>query len=579
MARYGLSKSRLIAWKQCPKRLWLQYHRPDLLEITDETEHRFQIGFEVGEVAQGLHSGGILIEDNDDLSVALASTLKAIDEYPNRPIFEATFQHDGVLVRADLMLPTSGGYRMVEVKSSTSVKPYHVDDCAIQAWVLKQNNIPLCSVELAHIDTSFVYRGAGDHQGLLRYEQLDDLIAPLMADVPEWIQGARNVLAGEEPNIEVGPQCDAPFECSFKTYCTRNIALNDTPEFSLDVFYRMHEPTKELLRRKGFVDACSVPDEYLNETQRWIQRVSRSGIAELLPGAAMALTDLPYPRYYLDFETINLAVPRWVDTSPYSTQVPFQWSCHIETEMGELAHEMFLDVSGNDPRRACAEQMIAILGNSGPIFVYYQAFEKARITELAALFSDLAPKLRAINERIVDLLPIARANYYHPAMKGSWSIKAVLPTVAADLDYTSLAVSGGGDAQDAYREILHPQTTVDRRLNLTDGLYEYCKLDTLAMVRLAWFFQGVQVYAFTDKNVVGEEDMNEKDNKNTRRSLALNVLRQHCQTTQTKAIIGPVSLIQRHMRLGYSAALDLVAELKAEGVLSVTSVVKHDKDR
>ena len=99
------------------------------------------------------------------------------------------------------------------------------------------------------------------------------------------------------------------------------------------------------------------------------------------------------------------------------------------------------------------------------------------------------------------------------------------------------------------------------------------------MVRLAWFFQGVQVYAFTDKNVVGEEDMNEKDNKNTRRSLALNVLRQHCQTTQTKAIIGPVSLIQRHMRLGYSAALDLVAELKAEGVLSVTSVVKHDKDR
>lgn len=124
MARYGLSKSRLIAWKQCPKRLWLQYHRPDLLEITDETEHRFQIGFEVGEVAQGLHSGGILIEDNDDLSVALASTRKAIDEYPNRPIFEATFQHDGVLVRADLMLPTSGGYRMVEVKSSTSVSSH-----------------------------------------------------------------------------------------------------------------------------------------------------------------------------------------------------------------------------------------------------------------------------------------------------------------------------------------------------------------------------------------------------------------------------------------------------------------------
>lgn len=493
MSSHGLSKSRLIAWKQCPKRLWLQIHRPDLLEISDGAERGFQIGYEVGEVAQRLHPHGILIEDDDDLSAALKSTKAAMTAHPDRPIFEATFQHDGVLVRADLLLPVENGYRMVEVKSSASVKPYHIDDCAVQAWVLKQNDIRLDSIELAHIDTSFVYQGSGDYQGLFHYEKLDDTVSPLVDQVPGWIQSARLTLSGAEPNIAPGEQCNEPFECPFTAYCSRDIVEPDAPKYSLDVLYRMHQTTKDSLRGKGIEDACQVPAEYLNATQQWIQRISQTEVAELAPDAGLALAALPYPRYYLDFETINLAVPRWGRTSPYRTQVPFQWSCHIEAIPGQLGHEMFLDVSGKDPRRACAEQMIQALRSDGPIFVYYQAFEKSRIAELAELFPDLADALLAINQRIVDLLPIARANYYHPEMRGSWSIKAVLPTVAPDLGYDRLAVGSGGDAQDAYREILHPETPEPRRQLLTEGLREYCALDTLAMARLAWYFQGIQV--------------------------------------------------------------------------------------
>jgi len=110
MARHGLSKSRIVAWKQCPKRLWLQIHKRDLLEVSDGAERSFQIGYEVGEVAQGLFPDGILIGDNDDLTAALAATKAAMAAHPDRPIFEATFQHDGVLVRADLLLPTPSGW-------------------------------------------------------------------------------------------------------------------------------------------------------------------------------------------------------------------------------------------------------------------------------------------------------------------------------------------------------------------------------------------------------------------------------------------------------------------------------------
>ena len=222
-----------------------------------------------------------------------------------------------------------------------------------------------------------------------------------------------------------------------------------------------------------------------------IQRASKTGKPRFDKRAArQEMASLPYPRYYLDFETMSFAIPRWEGTRPYATQVPFQWSCHIEYAPGKLRHDMFLDVSGDDPRRAFAEAMIGALGSEGPVLVYNAVFEKGRISELAERFADLSPALLKINERVVDLLPMARQHYYHPAMKGSWTLKAVLPAVAPDLAYDGLEVGNGGEAQLAYAEIVHPDTPDERKQQLTAGLREYCALDTLAMVRLAWFFEG-----------------------------------------------------------------------------------------
>lgn len=357
----GLSKSRIIAWKQCPKQLWLQAYQPSLADVSESSRRNFQIGNAVGAVARAVYPSGILIEDVFDLKSALKFTQEALAAHPKQPLFEAAFQHDGVLVRADVMLPGKQGYRMVEVKSSTGLKDYHLNDCAIQTWIVKQNGIPLTSIELAHIDTSFVYQGDKDYRGLFCHVPLDAQLEPLLDQVPGWIEGARDTLSSkDEPAIEPGEQCVDPFECPFYAYCTRNMEKPEEPEFPLDVFYRMQTAKKEALFAQGYQDALDVPEMELNETQRWIQRVSRSGKAELKPAAQQALSSLPYPRYHLDFETITLAVPRWAGTRPYGTQVPFQWSCHIEDEPGKLRHAMFLDTSGGDPRRPFAESMIKI---------------------------------------------------------------------------------------------------------------------------------------------------------------------------------------------------------------------------
>lgn len=200
------------------------------------------------------------------------------------------------------------------------------------------------------------------------------------------------------------------------------------------------------------------------------------------------LRGLPYPRYYLDFETIQFAVPIWSGTRSYQ-QLPFQWSCHLESQAGKLGHTAFLDCSGQAPMRAFAEKLIAALGDEGPIFVYSH-FEKTALNQLIGMLPDLAASLAAIIDRLIDLLPLARRHYYHPQMKGSWSIKAVLPTVAPDLNYDDLdEIHDGLAAQQAYFEAINPGTNETRRQDLLRHLDEYCKLDTLAMVRLVWFFQ------------------------------------------------------------------------------------------
>ena len=75
-------------------------------------------------------------------------------------------------------------------------------------------------------------------------------------------------------------------------------------------------------------------------------------------------------------------------------------------------------------------------------------------------------------------------------MKGSWSIKNVLPTVAPDLSYQDLdEIQDGMAASKAYLEAINPATPEARRAELKQELLDYCRLDTEAMVRLVHFFE------------------------------------------------------------------------------------------
>lgn len=482
----GLSKSKLINWRQCPKRLWLQTYKPNLAVWNDSQNARLEAGYLVGDLARDLFPKGILI-DGENLTQALSDTRAALGK--RRPIFEATFEHKGVLIRADLLVPDRKGFRMTEVKSSASVKPYYREDAAIQAWVAKQAKIPLSRVEIAHIDTSFVYQGDGDYLGLLKHVDVTQEIAPLETEVPKWIKGAQATLAGRQPIRKPGSHCHDPFDCPFLNHCSP--PEEHPTEFPVEILpYGGDLPSQ--LRAAGYADLREVPSELITKpNHRRVWRISRAGEPELTAGARKAIRALPFPRYYLDFETYQFVVPVWAGTRPYA-QLPFQWSCHIEAKDHSLKHEHFLSNGSEAPLLDFATSMIKALRKRGPVIVYNAAFERTRIQELAAAFPHFAPELNAIIGRLFDLLPIAREHYYHPQMRGSWSIKAVLPTIAPELAYDDLDVANGGMAQDAFAEMMDPETTVERRGQLYNSLLKYCERDTLAMVRIANYFEGIK---------------------------------------------------------------------------------------
>lgn len=480
--RFGLSKSKISAFEQCPKRLWLSVHRRELAEQDESAEARFATGHEVGAIACALLPDGVMVEAEPDLAAALATTRALFDGGHDRPIFEATLQYDGVLVRIDVLEPDdAGGWRMAEVKSSTKAKDYHLGDLATQLWVARRAGVPISSAAIRHLDNSFVLEREGEFDGLFTDTELMAAAEPIIAGRGDTIAAARATLAGAEPNVPPGDQCNAPFACEFAAYCHRNLPLE--PEWPVTVL--PNGGGKRWIER-GIDDLLDIDSGQLtNTTHRRVHRATVS--AEIYhdgEGARAAMIGWTFPRTWLDFETIAFAVPRWIGTRPYQ-QVPFQFSAHVEAADGTIEHREFLSLDGADPRRACAEALIAMLPPGGAVIGYNASFEKARILELAAAFADLADQLRAIAERVVDLLPVARANWYHRDQRGSWSIKAVLPTIAAELDYAALEVKDGGRAQEAYVEAITPGTSDARRAALDVALRAYCGRDTEAMIVLA----------------------------------------------------------------------------------------------
>lgn len=475
-----LSKSLFIRGVQCHKSLYLHKYHPELRDdLSESQEALFQSGTEVGELARDLFPGGVLISYeclSYDEQVAMTT---AEMQKGTGAIYEAAFKYDGIFFKADILNKAGERWGLYEVKSSTEVKDYHIDDVALQYYVLSAAGVPVSGVYLVHINNQYVRDGEIEVAKLFAIEDLTNIVRQKQDFVKEEIVKMREILKGDMPAVGIGPYCDYPFTCDFRGYCWRDI-----PE---DSVFRLggRGIDKFAFYRQGIVRLKDIPPDMLNEGQRkqaeaFLEKkelIDRDAVREFLD-------TIRYPLCFLDFETFMAAIPFYNNTRPYQ-QVPFQYSLHyLPREGARLEHYEFLAEPNVDPREELIKQLISEIPDNACVLAYNAQFEKDRLKELAEAFPKYRTEIEAVIENTVDLaIPFRRKDVYHWEMGGSYSQKVILPTLVPDLGYKDLEVTGGGMAMQAYFEMCGAQSRADLE-KIRHDLFEYCKRDTLGMVKI-----------------------------------------------------------------------------------------------
>jgi hypothetical protein len=435
---------------------------------------------------------GQLISREAGMAAAIEATAQLCrDGLPER-VYQPAFQAGELAVIADVLECHHGSVTLTEVKASFGIKPEHLPDVAFQTLVLKRAGIQVDRVLLMHLDSSFVLQRAGDYDGLLHASDVTMEAEESLAEIEGISAKCVGLMAQPvEPVVRTGPQCNSPRECPYLERC---VALEGgRAEYPVEILKRAPAVVRSL-RRAGFDDLRDVPAARLKTAKHQrIHQATVTGEAYVDRAAAAEVTGLGYPIAYLDFETVGPAIPQQVGDRPYQHR-PFQFSVHVEAGPDQLLHREYLAEGLPLDLPALAASLVAALPDHGPVLAYNAGFEANVLRDLAERVPAHAEALLGIADRLIDLLPVTRRSYYHRDMRGSWSFKAVLPTVDPALSYADLeGVQASADAPRAFLELSAPETTKERRQVLREQLLRYCGRDTYGMVVLRRFLAGEAV--------------------------------------------------------------------------------------
>jgi hypothetical protein len=474
----ALSKSRFVDGYRCPKLLWLRVHEPSAPELAVDAalQDRFDQGTAVGEVARERFPGGELIDlPHYPLRPRVDATQAALSRNPPA-IYEASFLSENVFCAVDVLNRRPDGYGLVEVKSSTSLKDVHVVDAAIQTLAVRGSGLPVATVEVMHLNREYRHPGQGD---LFIRQDVTSEVESLLPSLPSRVSWLLGVLAGPEPQVEIGPHCYQEMECPFLGRCW------PSGPGSIRRLSGVGAATALEYIQRGIEAIGDIPEgESLSAIARRQIQAELDGRPCVDPGLRRALETITGTVGFLDFETVSRALPVWPGTGPWQA-IPAQFSYHESLGAGVFSHAEWLAQGPDDPRPAIAETLVAVC-RSADVILTYTGFEKRCIRSLAEGVPALAPDLEELEGRMVDLHPIVRSHVYHPEFRGSFSIKKVLPALVPGLSYDDLEIDDGmvasariGRMMLCRDDLSDAEYDAERR-----HLLEYCKRDTWAMVKL-----------------------------------------------------------------------------------------------
>ena len=471
----SVSKQVFLNALVCPTLGWLlRSGKVAEIELTLGERFRIEQGIEVGRRARELYSGGLLVDDID-LVPASRKTKSLMNETNISTIFEGAFLIDGFVARADILRRKGKGWHLVEVKSSVNDKEEFIDDVAYTAMVIDHCGFNLSGVSLLLVSKDFRL-GMENKELFVEIDHTDEVLFQVEEFKPFWQQIEEITRAPVEPEPQLLFECR---KCGLFHECLGKGIANhifDIPRLSQSKFDELAE--------LGIVCIEAIPRGFpLTENQARVRDSVLSKKPFVGGSLESDLKSIPWPAYYLDFETVMTAIPLYPDIAPY-TQIPTQYSIHKCSDVGLIIdHLKYLADPSKDCRRELAENLINDLGEDGSIIIY-SYFEKAVINSLGRLYSDLSGKLNSLVGRMIDLWAIIGKNYYHPGFHGSTSIKVTLPALVPEMSYDNLEIADGDSAMAAFAYLALGKYEGRETEIVKRRLLEYCKQDTLAMVKL-----------------------------------------------------------------------------------------------
>ncbi len=488
-----VSKTTFLDFLICPKNIWFKLHKPELLESFALSPFELQLveqGNEVEACARNLFPEGVLVTATEDEAVRETERLM-LSKVP--AIFQATFVVDGFITKVDVLMYDKENKRwnICEIKGTNSIKEEgsersHIDDLAFQASVLNRAKVPVGRYILIHLNKEYVRDGDLDLHKMFLMEDMTEQILARLPDIEEKMAAAQEHLPKEtEPSF----QCDCIYKGRSGHCTTFQYSHPYVPEYSIHDLSRIGNSKKKLammVERKTF-DLADVPaDIELSEIQQNQLDVHRTQKPIIdIDSIKEELASLEFPLYFLDYETFAPAIPMFDGYSPYS-RIPFQFSLHILRDPdSEPEHVEYLHEERSDPSEPVADLLAKHIHSKGTVISWNKSFEQGVNRELAERVPHCRTALERINDQMYDLKDIFHKQYYvHPEFRGRTSIKKILPALVPGVRYSDLNIHEGGQASDAWWQMISATTSATEHAKIAKDLKTYCGLDTYAMFQI-----------------------------------------------------------------------------------------------
>lgn len=481
-----ISKSAFMKAEQCLKHFYLYKNHPNLRDkISREKQFIFKRGTDVGIFAQQLFPGGIDVTAGEKRNQdQFALKTKELIEQGVTTIYEATFIHEDLLVMVDILQKRDDKWIAYEVKSSLKITETYVKDACFQYYVIKNCLPNLTGFNLLTLNSNYVLEGKLEIEKLFKTTSImKDAVKNLSYFSHKTQQAKLTLDQNKIPNIKVGPHCFQPYDCDFLGLCWKNIG-DSSSVFSIGKLSKaaIFEFYNNNIQRIEDIDINKIANK---EIQIQVKAVKENKEQFNTEQIQQFISGVKEPYCSLDIEVWMSAIPYYDGTKSFQ-QIPFLFSM-ISEEDGELKNYSYFKPIEEDLRKNFLERILAETKKFNTILMYDKSLEETVLNQLAELYPDYRNDIAELKTKIVDLAePIKKGNYYHPDMKGNFTLKSVAPLVNQEAGFDSLDIQSGITAMYMYESLLE-QNAIESE-DVKQQLIDYCEMDALITYQLLSFF-------------------------------------------------------------------------------------------